>query len=113
THWQQLEPLQAPMSATNQPEPLPMNQSLYLGVDVAKSRLDFDAPVGRIANTPAAIAAVLSKLPAGTHLVCESTGGYETELLARTLAAAVPVSVVPPQRVRHHARSMGRLAKTD
>lgn len=90
-----------------------MNQNLYLGVDVAKSHLDFDAPVGRIANTPAAIAAVLSKLPAGTHLICESTGGYEAVLLARTLAAAVPVSVVPPQRVRHHARSMGRLAKTD
>jgi len=90
-----------------------MNPSLYLGVDVAKSHLDFDAPVGRIANTPAAIAAVLRQLPAGTHLVSESTGGYEAELLAAALAAAVPVSVVPPQRVRHHARSMGRLAKTD
>ena len=90
-----------------------MNQSIYLGVDVAKSHLDFDEPVGRIANTPAAIAAVLSQLPAGTHLVCESTGGYEAALLAEALAAARPVSVVPPQRVRHHARSMGRLAKTD
>lgn len=90
-----------------------MNPSVYLGVDVAKSHLDFDAPVGRIANTPAAIAAVLRQLPAGTHLVCESTGGYEAVLLAQTLAAAVPVSIVPPQRVRHHARSMGRLAKTD
>jgi len=90
-----------------------MNESIYLGVDVAKSHLDFDAPVGRIANTPAAIAAVLRQLPAGTHLVCESTGGYEAGLLAGALAAAVPVSVVPPQRVRHHARSMGRLAKTD
>jgi transposase len=90
-----------------------MNDSIYLGVDVAKSYLDFDAPVGRIANTPAAIAAVLRQLPAGTHLVCESTGGYEAGLLAGTRAAALPVSVVPPQRVRHHARSMGRLAKTD
>ena len=90
-----------------------MNQSIYLGVDVAKSHLDFDEPVGRIANTPAAIAAVLPQLAAGTHLVCESTGGYEAALLAEALAAARPVSVVPPQRVRHHARSMGRLAKTD
>lgn len=90
-----------------------MNQSLYLGVDVAKSHLDFDAPVGRIANNPAAIAAVLQQLPAGTHLVCESTGGYEAVLLAQALATARPVSVVPPQRVRHHARSIGRLAKTD
>lgn len=90
-----------------------MNETLYLGVDVAKSHLDFDAPVGRIANTPAAIAAVLRQLPAGTHLVCESTGGYEAGLLAGSLSAARPISVVPPQRVRHHAYSMGRLAKTD
>jgi transposase len=90
-----------------------MNQSIYLGVDVAKSHLDFDEPVGRSANTPAAIAAVLVQLPAGTHLVCEATGGYEAGLLAAALAAGRPVSVVPPQRVRHHARSMGRLAKTD
>jgi transposase len=90
-----------------------MNETIYLGVDVAKSHLDFDVPVGRIANTPAAIAAVLRQLSAGTHLICESTGGYEAVLLAAALAAAVPVSVVPPQRVRHHARSMGRLAKTD
>ena len=90
-----------------------MNRSLYLGVDVAKSHLDFDQPVGRIANTPAAIAAVLQGLPAGTQLVCESTGGYESVLLGEASRAGVPASVVPPQRVRHHAHSLGRLAKTD
>lgn len=90
-----------------------MNPTLYLGVDVAKSHLDFDQRAGRVANTPAAIAAVLRELPAGTHLICESTGGYETALLAAALAAGIPLSVVPPQRARHHARSTGRLAKTD
>ncbi len=89
--------------------------SQYIGVDVAKSCLDFDlpAPLDRIANTAAALAAALPGLPPGAHLVCESTGGYENALVAAAQAAGVPISVVPPQRVRSHARSTGRLAKTD
>lgn len=92
-----------------------MNQTIYIGVDVAKSRLDtsLPAPHQQILNTPEAIAEALRKLPKAAHLVCESTGGYESALLAACLAAKVAVSVVPPQRVRHHARSTGRLAKTD
>lgn len=87
----------------------------YLGIDVAKSWLDLDlpAPHERIPNTAEAIATMLASLPTGAHLVCESTGGYESALLAGAHAAGVPISVVPPQRVRHHARSAGRLAKTD
>lgn len=89
--------------------------SQYIGVDVAKSCLDFDlpAPLDRIPNTAAALAAALPGLPSGAHLVCESTGGYESALVAAAQAAGVPISVVPPQRVRSHARSTGRLAKTD
>lgn len=90
-----------------------MNETVYSGVDVAKSYLDFDQSVGRVANSGAAIAAALRQLPVGTHLVCESTGGYESSLLTEALAANVPISVVPPQRVKHYARSLGRLAKTD
>lgn len=87
----------------------------YLGIDVAKSWLDLDlpGPHERVANDAAGIAAALQALPAGVHLVCESTGGYESALVTAAQAAGVPISVVPPQRVRHHARSTGRLAKTD
>jgi transposase len=87
----------------------------YIGVDVAKHALDFDLPVpaDHIANTPEAITPALQALAAGTHLVCESTGGYEAALLAAAHTAGVPISVIPPQRVRQHARSTGRLAKTD
>lgn len=89
--------------------------SKYIGVDVAKSRLDFDlpAPAHQVPNTPEAIAAALQGLPSGAHLVCESTGGYENVLVRTAQAAGLPISVVPPQRVRSHARSTGRLAKTD
>jgi transposase len=87
----------------------------YIGVDVAKSRLDFDlpAPAHQVANTAEALASALSGLPPGAHLVCEATGGYEVALVCAAEAARVPISVMPPQRVRSHARSTGRLAKTD
>lgn len=87
----------------------------YIGIDVAKSWLDFDlpAPADHIPNTAEAITSALRALPAGAHLVCESTGGYESTLLRLAQANAVPISVVPPHWVRSHARSVGRLAKTD
>lgn len=92
-----------------------MNPTIYLGIDVAKSKLDLDAPAPerQVVNTAAAMTAALIKLPTGTHLVCEATGGYERPLVAAALAAGVPISVVSPQRVRHHARSCGLLGKTD
>ena len=92
-----------------------MKPTVYLGIDIAKSKLDLDlpAPDHEVANTTAAIAAVLTKLPSGTHLVCEATGGYERPLVAAAIATGVPISVVAPQRVRHHARSCGQLGKTD
>ena len=91
------------------------SQPRYIGVDVSKESLDLDlpAPDERIANTPKAIAELLARLPQGGHLVCESTGGYENALVAAALAAGVPISAVPAQRVRHLALSQGRLAKTD
>jgi len=91
------------------------SQSRYVGVDVSKQSLDLDlpSPDDHVPNTTEAITALLSRLPEGTHLVCESTGGYENALVREALAAGVPISVVPPQRVRHLALSQGRLAKTD
>lgn len=91
------------------------SQVRYLGVDVSKHSLDLDlpSPDDHILNTPEAIAGLLSRLPAGAHLVCESTGGYENALVGAALAAGVPISAVPPQRVRHLALSQGCLAKTD
>lgn len=87
----------------------------YLGVDVAKSHLDFDlpAPRSRISNTSAAVRELLESLSADTHLVCESTGGYESVLLSEAHRLEYPISVISPQRVIYHARSRGQLAKTD
>ena len=46
-------------------------------------------------------------------MVLESTGGWETTLVAALHAAAVPLAVVNPRQVRDFARATGRLAKTD
>lgn len=87
----------------------------YLGVDIAKAYLDFDLPHprGRVRNTPQAIQATLAALPTNTHLVCESTGGYERPLVQISHQLDHAISVISPQRVTHHARSRGQLAKTD
>ena len=91
------------------------SQPRYIGVDVSKQSLDLDlpAPNDHVPNTPEGIEVLLGHLPADTHLVCESTGGYENVLVSAALAAGVPISAVPAQRVRHLALSQGRLAKTD
>src|SRR3954471_8928371 len=74
----------------------------YIGVDVCKPSLDLDVPSpdDHIPNTPEAIAALLTRLSPDAHLVCEATGGYENALVSAALAAGVPISVLPPQRVR-------------
>jgi transposase len=93
-----------------------MNTTIqYIGVDVAKAHLDIDLPSlnHHLSNSEEGIEGLLKVLPSDAHLVCESTGGYESALVAAAHAAGVPISVLPPHRVRHHARSTGRYAKTD
>lgn len=88
---------------------------IYCGVDVSKTFLDLDGldkPL-RFANTAEGLALLLKALPAGAHLVCEASGGYESALCTAAWAADRPVSVVSPSRVRAYARSRGQIAKTD
>lgn len=92
-----------------------MNTPTYLGIDVSKAHLDVATPQRtlRIANAPAAIAALIKKLPIGSHLVVEATGGYERTLVAAAHRQDLAVSVLNPARVRSFARASGTLAKTD
>ncbi len=46
-------------------------------------------------------------------VVIESTGGYETMIMAALAAEGVPFARVNPRQVRDFAKSIGRLAKTD
>jgi transposase len=46
-------------------------------------------------------------------VVVEATGGFETALVAAAAIAQLPIVVVNPKQVRHFAKAIGRLAKTD
>ena len=99
-------------------------QNIYLGLDVAKSHLDLDAPAGgagasrsrtRFANSAQGIARMMQTLKVhGTpHIILEPSGGYEHSVVAALQKAGVVVSMVPAARVRQFARAAGLLAKTD
>lgn len=91
----------------------------YIGIDVAKAWLDVasetDAPVVRVANDAAGIAALIGELAgrAPRLIVLEASGGYETRAAAALDLAGLPVAVVNPRQVRDFAKASGRLAKTD
>lgn len=95
---------------------------VYVGVDVAKASLRFDAGDGcskSVANQPAAIrrelARLQKRLPAGSVLqVCfESTGCYTRQLRDACRAAGIAFSTLNAFKVKQYARSMSISAKTD
>lgn len=96
-----------------------MTSPLFVGVDVAKERLDVAIrPSGESwsdANDEAGVAALLARLrplhPA--LIVCEATGGFERLAIGTLAAAGLPVVVANPRQVRDFARATGQLAKTD
>lgn len=94
-----------------------MQKTNYVGVDLSKlevvADLAAEARPRAFAHTPVGHAALVAALPAGAHVVCEATGGYERPLCAALHAAGVPVSVVMPRRVRAFAHAAGLRAKTD
>lgn len=91
----------------------------FVGIDVSKTHFDVaehHQPTSwQAENTDAGIAALVEQLQAlhPTLIVLEASGGYELRLVAALAAAHLPVVVTNPRRVRHFARSIGRLAKTD
>jgi len=100
----------------------PAVPSLAVGIDVSKDTLDLarsdSSHVATFANDPAGVAAVVDLLaaadaPAPAVIVVEATGGLERPLVDALLDAGLPVARVHPGRVRHLARGLGVLAKTD
>ena len=94
---------------------------LFVGIDVAKEKLDLarsDAePIMTTANDAAAIGRLVRQLRAAgaalAVIVVEATGGLERPLLDALLEAGLPVALVNPGQVRHFAKGIGKLAKTD
>ena len=90
----------------------------YVGIDVAKTRLDVATTqvYAVFTRDPAGLdrlVAWLRELGPGAHVVLEASGGYEREVVAWLQAHDLAVSVINAGWVRNFARSQGRLAKTD
>ena len=91
--------------------------SVYAGLDIAKASLQLHCQ-GKsydLSNNPNGHAQLIKRLAVvpGVHVIGEATGGYERAVVAALHAAAIPVSVLNPARVRQFARASGELAKTD
>lgn len=97
----------------------PIVVPVFAGVDVAKDKLDLarsDADrVLTVANDAAGIKQIVDTLArAGASvIVVEATGGLERTLINALLDANLPVALVNPGHVRHFAKGLGILAKTD
>jgi transposase len=96
-----------------------MKPEVFIGIDVAKSRLDVHV---RPANESVSfvyddegvrqlLTAIQQQRP--TLIVLEATGALEAHVTAALGAHGLPVVVVNPRQVRDFARATGELAKTD
>jgi len=92
----------------------------YVGIDVAKDKLDIHVRPGgeafcvtRDAKGLIELVQRLQALPAPMLIVLEATGGFERTVAAALAAAKLPLAVVNPRQIRDFARAVGRLAKTD
>jgi transposase len=96
-----------------------MEQSMVIGIDVAKEHLDIHVrptdEAWRVSNDDAGLITLVTRLRALGPLVIvlEASGGYEIPLTAALASAALPVAVVNPRQIRAYARAVGQLAKTD
>ena len=92
---------------------------IYVGIDVAKDRVDVAVrPSGKVWSVSydeAGIADLVVELNslAPEAVIAESTGGLELPLAAALTAASLPVAVINPRQARDFAKSTGQLAKTD
>ena len=97
---------------------MPQEQRI-VGIDVSK--LKADGCIRSLAqrqswpSTPAGEQAMVAWLRERevTAAVMEASGGYERSWAQAVRAAGIAVRIVDPKRVRHFAKSAGRLAKND
>ena len=96
-----------------------MATSSYVGIDVAKSRLDVAVlgkeRVWQVDNTRDGITRLVEQMQElqPELIVVEATGGYQRGVVDALFWAGLVVAVVNPARVRQFARACGLLAKTD
>jgi transposase len=89
----------------------------FIGIDISKTHLDiYDEATAKsqhVANSAAAIAALLAGWPRSVRVIFEATGSYDRILRAALDAANIAYVRVNPARARDFARATSALAKTD
>ena len=80
---------------------LPADQTWHVNYHVNYDEAEVAAPVAQLETIKSAL------------VILESTGGSQVLLVPTLAAAAGPVAVVNPQRVRDFTKSKRQLAKTD
>jgi transposase len=93
-------------------------EQVFIGIDVAKGRLDVHPRPGHaftVTRDGEGIASLVERVKALSPvlIVLEATGGFETVVAGALAGAQLPLAVVNPRQVRDFARAIGRLAKTD
>jgi transposase len=96
-----------------------MDHSLFVGIDVAKDRLDVHVrPTDEVFSldpSETGLGTLVARLRglAPALIVLEATGGYEVTVAVALADAGLPLVVANPRQIRDFARAMGQLAKTD
>jgi transposase len=94
-------------------------EQTFIGIDVAKDRLDVHVLPSNeafaVARDGKGLAVLIERLgPLAPYLVVlEATGGFELTVAAALVATGMPLAVVNPRQIRDFARATGQLAKTD
>jgi transposase len=92
---------------------------MFVGIDVAKDRLDIhvrpQAEAFAVARDGKGLEALVDRLRtlSPALIAVEATGGFEIIVAAAIAGAGLPLAVVNPAQVRHFAQAMGKRAKTD
>jgi transposase len=94
-------------------------EQVYVGIDVAKDRLDVHVRPSdeafAVTRDGKGLAELVERLQglSPAMIVMEATGGFEVVVAAALGGAKLQLAVVNPRQIRDFARAMGRLAKTD
>ena len=89
-------------------------EPIFVGIDVAKDRLDVHVqPSGEafsVRRDDAGLTDLVRRLHplAPTLVALEATGGYEVVVAATLAATGLPVAVINPRQIRDFARATGR-----
>ena len=91
----------------------------YVGIDIGKFELDLYSGnnYSKFSNTEKGIEEIITLLSKdnknNSFVIFEATGGYEQKLGEAFTKAGIAYKRVHPNKVRHYAKSLGALAKTD